>query len=713
MEKKQRITRRSIFASMLSLAVCVSMLVGTSYAWFTDSASSTGNVIKSGQLNIELAIKTKTDNDFVTVTDNNQKKAFDYELWEPGYTEWVDTKVYTTGNLALKYIMKIEATGNVSTLADVIDVYYATSDDAIVKPGTRGYGTLQKLGSLKDAIDGKVTLDGTLIPGAQDANGVTAAKYATIALHMQESAGNEYQNLDLGSQFNIQVLATQLTHERDSFDDQYDKGAFIGATTLSAGSNSYSVTPEFAASVTGAIGNDGKIPNNKSFTADINNPADLAAFSQMISDGVISSWSPEVSRYINIEDDLDMSGVDFEPIDGMVFRLNGNGHTISNLNDSLFKYAGNVVVENLVLENVNVSSATAGIIAGNGEGLTLKNVEIKGTNSVTYDPDGWHVHNNDHKGAGVLTALDAGVTIQENVKITGDVTVNYNNVEFKFGNNYDIAPAQVSEMFGAIYAGTPSSSTGITVTGTVTTNGSYTTYRKPVTMNIGGTTYEVSPDFQASMSGPLSDGSVSGAEQCTATIATAGDLIAFSKMVNNGTIQAPWGDGHYMKTLNLTADIDLAGTDWTTFSGSSITINGNNHKISNLNSPLMQSCGYTFINDLTLENVTASGDQTGAFVGHAEGLELRNCTLAGTVNISYEHKTAEDYRAVGAFIGWQVQDAIFDNVSIAPNAVISVVTTGIENGHADSSLLSHNAYVGKGNVPSINVGAGATVTLTE
>ena len=52
--KEKRVTKRAILASLLSVAVCTSMLIGTSYAWFTDSASSTGNKIKAGTLSFLL-----------------------------------------------------------------------------------------------------------------------------------------------------------------------------------------------------------------------------------------------------------------------------------------------------------------------------------------------------------------------------------------------------------------------------------------------------------------------------------------------------------------------------------------------------------------------------------------------------------------------------------------------------------------------------------
>ena len=224
--------KKAFLASALATLLCITMLVGTTFAWFTDSVTSGGNIIKSGTLNIDLGIKAKGDTDYVSVKTDATKKAFNYDKWEPGYTEWVNAKVYTTGNLALKYTLKITANGTVSNLADVIDVYYAASEVAL--PGTRPADLeaagLTKIGTLKDALSGTVVIDDTLIPGTNEED------FATLALHMQESAGNEYQNLAIGTDFSLQILATQFTYEEDSFDDQYDANAEFGDVLVASNS---------------------------------------------------------------------------------------------------------------------------------------------------------------------------------------------------------------------------------------------------------------------------------------------------------------------------------------------------------------------------------------------------------------------------------------------------------------------------------------------
>ncbi|MBQ1965919.1 MAG: hypothetical protein II348_04510, partial [Clostridia bacterium] len=83
MNKKN--TKRALLASALSLLLCVSMLVGTTYAWFTDSVTSANNVIQSGTLDVVLEYKTNWADDWAPV-DGNTKIFKEGALYEPGYT---------------------------------------------------------------------------------------------------------------------------------------------------------------------------------------------------------------------------------------------------------------------------------------------------------------------------------------------------------------------------------------------------------------------------------------------------------------------------------------------------------------------------------------------------------------------------------------------------------------------------------------------------
>lgn len=211
-------TKNALLFSVIAMLLCVTMLIGTTFAWFTDSAISRGNKIQAGTLNIDLLVKG--DSGYVSVKDTNDA-IFNYDKWEPGYTEVRNVKVSTAGTLALEYTLKIVpqiATEEALKLAEAIDVYYANSE---VNVDNRNLSGLTKIGTLKSVFtnaEGTI-IDDTLIP---DSN---TEDFATIVLKMQETAGNEYQGLSVGNGFDLNVLATQYTYEKDSFDDQYDAGA--------------------------------------------------------------------------------------------------------------------------------------------------------------------------------------------------------------------------------------------------------------------------------------------------------------------------------------------------------------------------------------------------------------------------------------------------------------------------------------------------------
>ena len=212
--KRKNLTRNALFTSIISLLLCVSMLVGTTFAWFTDEVTSSSNIIKSGTLDVEMYWADGTEDPASAAwADASAGAIFNCDLWEPGYVEVRHIKIANEGTLALKYQIKIVANGEVSDLADVIDVYYV--DPAQQIADRTALTADKKIGTLTEALAG---LDTT-------ASGELAANTAdtiTLALKMQESAGNEYQNLAIGSDFSVILMATQLTAETDSFDDQYD-----------------------------------------------------------------------------------------------------------------------------------------------------------------------------------------------------------------------------------------------------------------------------------------------------------------------------------------------------------------------------------------------------------------------------------------------------------------------------------------------------------
>ena len=118
-------TKKSLLLSLTALLLCFSMLAGMTYAWFTDSVTSTGNIIKTGTLDVGMywadgteAVPT-ADADW---TDASEGAIFEYDNWEPGYVAVRHIKIANHGTLALKYQVNIVANGEVSDLTDAIDV---------------------------------------------------------------------------------------------------------------------------------------------------------------------------------------------------------------------------------------------------------------------------------------------------------------------------------------------------------------------------------------------------------------------------------------------------------------------------------------------------------------------------------------------------------------------------------------------------------------
>ena len=207
---KTKGSKRSLLMSGLALLLCISMLIGSTFAWFTDSVVSSGNIIQSGTLDVEMfwADGKEAPDDSANWIDASTGPIFDYDLWEPGYTLARQIKIENTGSLGLKYQISIEANGAVSDLADVIDVYYA--DPAVPVSGRDLSGTT-KIGTLTQVLAGMAdTASGNLLAGENHT--------ITLVLKMQESAGNEYQGMSIGTDFSVRLLATQLTAEKDTFD---------------------------------------------------------------------------------------------------------------------------------------------------------------------------------------------------------------------------------------------------------------------------------------------------------------------------------------------------------------------------------------------------------------------------------------------------------------------------------------------------------------
>ena len=240
---RKNAARKALFTSVISLLLCVSMLVGTTFAWFTDEVVSNGNKIHAGTLQIEL-FEMDENNEWNDITKDTDP-LFYYDLWEPGFTDVTVLKVKNAGSLALTWaaiVTPINAE-NVTILADVIDVYVKEDVEKIPGSFAEIQETYTLAGTLRQFIKGFANnTTGVLYPEGNE-EGYDFEATLGIALHMREEAGNDYQGLDLGSEFDIKIFATQMTYEKDSFDEMYDEAAALVNSDGSA-----SVTVETAPS---------------------------------------------------------------------------------------------------------------------------------------------------------------------------------------------------------------------------------------------------------------------------------------------------------------------------------------------------------------------------------------------------------------------------------------------------------------------------------
>ena len=214
-------TKRALLSSVIALLVCFTMLLGTTFAWFTDSVTSANNIIQTGTLDVEMYwAKGTEDPSSADWKDASQGAIFNSELWEPGYVEARHIKIANVGTLALKYKLAIAPNGEVSELADVIDVYFVDPAQIATRDSLAALTPVGTLRQMIDDPDGAAY--GSLLAEDESTEEIESVKTVTIALKMRENAGNEYQNLSIGTNFSIVLMATQDNVEKDAFDENYD-----------------------------------------------------------------------------------------------------------------------------------------------------------------------------------------------------------------------------------------------------------------------------------------------------------------------------------------------------------------------------------------------------------------------------------------------------------------------------------------------------------
>lgn len=223
-------TKKALFTSVLSLLLCFSMLLGTTFAWFTDSVTSANNVIVAGNLDVELYYQVEGQSDWTRVDEDTNVFKKD-ALWEPGHTEVIKLKVVNAGTLALKYRLGVnvaDETGSVNAkgeefkLSDYIK--YGIVDGAQTYTRDEAVAAVDASAT---ALNAEYQSEFIVLEAKND--GDTDEKIVTMVVYMPTAVGNE-ANAKTGEAvptiyLGLNVFATQATVEKDSFDEKYDKDA--------------------------------------------------------------------------------------------------------------------------------------------------------------------------------------------------------------------------------------------------------------------------------------------------------------------------------------------------------------------------------------------------------------------------------------------------------------------------------------------------------
>lgn len=239
---ERKATKRALLTSITALVMCVVMLVGTTFAWFTDTAKTNVNKIQAGNLKVDIVDASGNSLESETLKwVKAQGGAGQAILWEPGATyELQPFYVKNEGNLAIKYEIKITGTQGDAKLLEAIDFYVNDATDALTSDSI-GTGTLMP----KDKPD-------------------STSSAITIKGHMKESAKNEYQGLSLDG-IAITVYATQAIYEYDSSSNTYDNGAFDALDDLYPVSKSVAIKKDANGNKQQAVINDADNSGKKTY----------------------------------------------------------------------------------------------------------------------------------------------------------------------------------------------------------------------------------------------------------------------------------------------------------------------------------------------------------------------------------------------------------------------------------------------------------------
>jgi predicted ribosomally synthesized peptide with SipW-like signal peptide len=251
---KKSTSKKALIASAAAVSLSALLFAGTTYAWFTDSASSAASVIKSGNLDVGFQVYDANEEAWVDVTKDTNLLAVsttnETGLWEPGHVETVQLKVTNKGSLALKYSLAIntpletagkDADGNDIWISQYLKYALVKgSESADVSTREKAEAVFENSANVYDLSD--YSAEEVLYPAGLD--GLASEEFITLVIFMPSSVGNE-ANFASGEaaptlQISANLNATQTEYESDSFDKNYDSQAWVALTAVKNSDGTYS-----------------------------------------------------------------------------------------------------------------------------------------------------------------------------------------------------------------------------------------------------------------------------------------------------------------------------------------------------------------------------------------------------------------------------------------------------------------------------------------
>lgn len=419
MMENSKTTKRALFTSVLALLMCVTMLVGATFAWFTDTASTGVNKIQAGNLKMEVSYKNTSDGEF-TVLKENTNVFMENALWEPGHVEYAVLNVKNIGTLALKYKLGINIAsetgstnvlGNEFKLSDYIRFAVLDGDQSSLDRdnlvATAGSGA---------ALNAGYTAENQLLTAGKG----NSEKVVTLVVWMPTTVGNEANHktdktapsINLG----INVVATQDTVENDSFDNTYDKNATYPVTDAAsiatavadlatAGKKNVVVTVANNMDNTSGI----KTAKGNTLTMDLNGKSVGVSYGQGSTNTTTNGM---------------------QLLQGSTVTLKNGTYKANHGNDADHNIA--ILIQNysnLTIENCTLDMREANDTAGNSKGTSYAlstncgKVVIKGDTNIyarkntEYALDVMHWENTSYKEEGTSVTFDETMTGTVNGKI--------------------------------------------------------------------------------------------------------------------------------------------------------------------------------------------------------------------------------------------------------------------------------------------------------